>query len=56
MKTFDLEKFQQTKAYDLIVGLPLIAWFCYSALRLRPMVKLNRFRFRDRESGVDDPV
>ena len=26
---FDFEKFQQTKAYDLLMGLPLIFWFGY---------------------------
>lgn len=36
MKTLDLEKFQQTKAYDFLLGLPLIAWFGYEAIRLRP--------------------
>ena len=30
------EQFQQTKAYDLIAGLPLILWFGYGVVTLRP--------------------
>ncbi|HEX4118189.1 MAG TPA: isoprenylcysteine carboxylmethyltransferase family protein [Rhizomicrobium sp.] len=30
------EEFQQTKAYDLIAGLPLILWFGYGVVNLRP--------------------
>ncbi|HXL71111.1 MAG TPA: hypothetical protein VN935_07700, partial [Rhizomicrobium sp.] len=30
------EEFQQTKAYDVIAGLPLILWFGYGLLKLRP--------------------
>lgn len=38
---FDLEKFQQTKAYDLLMGLPLIVWFGYvEGIRLRPTLGL----------------
>jgi protein-S-isoprenylcysteine O-methyltransferase Ste14 len=34
---FDFEKFQQTKAYDFLMGLPLIFWFGYvEAVRMRP--------------------
>jgi protein-S-isoprenylcysteine O-methyltransferase Ste14 len=34
---FDFEKFQQTKAYDLLMGLPLIFWFGYvEGIRARP--------------------
>jgi protein-S-isoprenylcysteine O-methyltransferase Ste14 len=34
---FDFEKFQQTKAYDLVMGLPLIFWFGYvEGIRARP--------------------
>ena len=29
-------EFQQTKAYDLIAGLPLILWFGYGLVKLRP--------------------
>jgi protein-S-isoprenylcysteine O-methyltransferase Ste14 len=29
-------EFQQTKAYDLIAGLPLILWFGYGVVQLRP--------------------
>jgi protein-S-isoprenylcysteine O-methyltransferase Ste14 len=33
---FDFEKFQQTKLYDLLMGLPLIFWFGYvEAIRAR---------------------
>jgi len=32
----DLEKFRQTKTYDLIAGLPLILWFGYGVVTLRP--------------------
>jgi len=32
----DWEKFRQTKAYDLIMGLPLILWFGYGMMKLRP--------------------
>ena len=35
---FDLEKFRQGKAYDLIMGLPLIAWFVYVMIGLRPVL------------------
>jgi protein-S-isoprenylcysteine O-methyltransferase Ste14 len=30
------EEFQQTKAYDFIAGLPLILWFGYGLVKLRP--------------------
>jgi protein-S-isoprenylcysteine O-methyltransferase Ste14 len=30
------EEFQQTKAYDFIAGLPLILWFGYGVVSLRP--------------------
>jgi protein-S-isoprenylcysteine O-methyltransferase Ste14 len=30
------EEFQQTKTYDLIAGLPLILWFGYGVVSLRP--------------------
>jgi protein-S-isoprenylcysteine O-methyltransferase Ste14 len=30
------EEFQQTKAYDVIAGLPLILWFGYGLVKLRP--------------------
>jgi protein-S-isoprenylcysteine O-methyltransferase Ste14 len=30
------EEFQQTKTYDLIAGLPLILWFGYGVVTLRP--------------------
>jgi protein-S-isoprenylcysteine O-methyltransferase Ste14 len=30
------DEFQQTKAYDFIAGLPLILWFGYGAMKLRP--------------------
>src|ERR1700748_3042524 len=33
--SFDWEKFKQGKAYDLIMGLPLIAWFVYVMMGLR---------------------
>lgn len=34
---FDFEKFQQTKTYDLLMGLPLIFWFGYvEGIRARP--------------------
>lgn len=34
---FDFQKFQQTKAYDLVMGLPLIVWFGYvGGIRARP--------------------
>ena len=34
---FDFKKFQHTKAYDLIMGLPLIVWFGYvEGIRMRP--------------------
>ncbi len=33
---FDLEKFRQGKLYDLLIGAPLIAWFIYVMLQLRP--------------------
>ena len=32
----DLEKFRQGKLYDLMMGLPLIAWFIYVMIGLRP--------------------
>jgi protein-S-isoprenylcysteine O-methyltransferase Ste14 len=32
----DLEKFRRGKFYDLVAGLPLILWFGYGALKLRP--------------------
>jgi protein-S-isoprenylcysteine O-methyltransferase Ste14 len=35
--SFDLEKFRQTKVYDLVISLPLIFWFGYvEAIRARP--------------------
>lgn len=34
--SFDLEKFRAGKAYDLLMGLPLIAWFVYVMIGLRP--------------------
>jgi len=32
----DLEGFRRGKSYDLIAGLPLILWFGYGAVKLRP--------------------
>jgi protein-S-isoprenylcysteine O-methyltransferase Ste14 len=32
----DWEKFRQTKVYDFIAGLPLILWFGYGVINLRP--------------------
>jgi len=32
----DLERFRRGKFYDLIAGLPLILWFGYGAVKLRP--------------------
>jgi protein-S-isoprenylcysteine O-methyltransferase Ste14 len=34
----DLEKFRQSKAYDLLMGLPLILWFSYGVIDLRPVL------------------
>jgi protein-S-isoprenylcysteine O-methyltransferase Ste14 len=34
--SFDLQKFRQGKAYDLLMGSPLIAWFIYVMTGLRP--------------------
>jgi protein-S-isoprenylcysteine O-methyltransferase Ste14 len=36
--SFDLEKFRQSKAYDLLMGLPLILWFSYGVIDLRPVL------------------
>jgi protein-S-isoprenylcysteine O-methyltransferase Ste14 len=36
--SFDLEKFRRSKAYDLLMGLPLILWFCYGVIDLRPVL------------------
>jgi protein-S-isoprenylcysteine O-methyltransferase Ste14 len=33
---FDLENFRRGKFYDLLMGLPLIAWFVYVMVGLRP--------------------
>jgi protein-S-isoprenylcysteine O-methyltransferase Ste14 len=35
-KMGDLEKFRQGKLYDFLMGLPLIAWFIYGMVMLRP--------------------
>lgn len=35
---FDWEKFRQGKAYDFIMGLPLIAWFIYVMIQFRPVL------------------
>ena len=32
----DWKRFRQTKAYDLIMGAPLILWFGYGMMKLRP--------------------
>ncbi len=37
----DLEKFRQTKAYDFIAGLPLILWFGYGVVQLRPNLEAD---------------
>jgi protein-S-isoprenylcysteine O-methyltransferase Ste14 len=34
--SFDLEKFRHGKPYDLLMGLPLIAWFIYVMIGMRP--------------------
>ena len=34
--SFDLESFRRSKLYDLLMGLPLIAWFIYVMIGLRP--------------------
>jgi protein-S-isoprenylcysteine O-methyltransferase Ste14 len=34
--SFDLEKFRRGKLYDLMMGLPLIAWFVYVMIGMRP--------------------
>ncbi len=34
--SFNFETFKQTKAYDLLMGLPLIAWFIYVLIQVRP--------------------
>ncbi len=36
--SFDLQKFRQSKAYDLLMGLPLILWFSYGVIDLRPVL------------------
>jgi protein-S-isoprenylcysteine O-methyltransferase Ste14 len=34
----DLDKFRQSKLYDFLMGLPLIAWFIYVMIQLRPVL------------------
>jgi protein-S-isoprenylcysteine O-methyltransferase Ste14 len=42
------QKFSQTKLYDLLMGLPLIAWFVYGMNALRPvLVAFGRAALRD---------
>jgi protein-S-isoprenylcysteine O-methyltransferase Ste14 len=36
--SFSLGEFKKTKAYDLLMGLPLIAWFIYVMIGLRPVL------------------
>jgi protein-S-isoprenylcysteine O-methyltransferase Ste14 len=36
--SFNFEEFKQTKAYDLLMGLPLIAWFIYVIIPLRQVL------------------
>lgn len=39
--SFDLEKFRRGKLYDLLMGLPLIAWFIYVMIGLRPELAMD---------------
>ncbi|MES2472079.1 MAG: isoprenylcysteine carboxylmethyltransferase family protein [Pseudomonadota bacterium] len=48
-----LLKAQGTKAYDMIVGLPLILWFAYGALQLRPTLVHD---FVLMQSGTAAPI
>ena len=34
----DWDKFRQSKTYDFIMGLPLIAWFIYVMIQMRPVL------------------
>jgi protein-S-isoprenylcysteine O-methyltransferase Ste14 len=34
--SFEVQKFRQGKLYDLLMGLPLILWFAYGVIDLRP--------------------
>jgi protein-S-isoprenylcysteine O-methyltransferase Ste14 len=36
VRVIDLEKFRRGKLYDLVAGLPLILWFGYGVVNLRP--------------------
>ena len=47
---FDWEKFKQGKAYDLLMGLPLIAWFVYVMIGLRPNLAIYA------RAVLDDPA
>ncbi|HWC62684.1 MAG TPA: isoprenylcysteine carboxylmethyltransferase family protein [Rhizomicrobium sp.] len=47
--TFDLARFRQSKAYDLLMGSPLIAWFVYVMIGLRAELG------RDARAVLEDP-
>jgi protein-S-isoprenylcysteine O-methyltransferase Ste14 len=48
--SFDLARFRQSKAYDLLMGSPLIAWFIYVMIGLRPELA------RDARAVLEDPA
>lgn len=39
--SFDFQKFRQGKLYDLLMGLPLVLWFAYGVIDLRPTLELD---------------
>jgi protein-S-isoprenylcysteine O-methyltransferase Ste14 len=47
---FDLARFRQSKAYDLLMGSPLIAWFIYVMIGMRPELA------RDAAAVLQDPA
>jgi protein-S-isoprenylcysteine O-methyltransferase Ste14 len=48
--SFDLDRFRRSKAYDLLMGSPLIAWFIYVMMGLRPELA------RDARLILEDPA